>query len=89
MPTYPNDPITISTQEWDEIINVPEVRDSWGLDKDTAEEFRSMVYGVKFNFASGSPGYIGELFILQGDVLTGDMPMILGRYSGVLQPIYD
>ena len=48
-----------------------------------------MVYGVKFHFVSGSPGYIGDIYILQGDVLTGDRPIILGRYDGKLQPVYD
>jgi hypothetical protein len=28
---------------------------------------------------SGSPGYFGDLYILQGDVLTGDPPMVLRR----------
>jgi hypothetical protein len=43
-----------------------------------------MVYGVKFNFESGSPGYVGELYILQGAYLTGDPPIMLGREDGKL-----
>jgi hypothetical protein len=72
-----------------EIIQIPEVKESWGLRDESPEKFASDVYGVKFNFVSGSPGYIGDLYILQGDVLTGDPPLILGRYDGKLQPVYD
>jgi len=56
------------------------IRESWGIDDDLpADDFAAQVYAAKFNFISGSPGYIGELFILQGDVLTGDPPMVLYR----------
>ena len=52
----------------------------WGLEPETTpEEFSDMVYGVKFDFTSGSPGYVGELYILQGDALTGDPPLVLIR----------
>lgn len=82
--TRMNKPLEISIDEWKEIIQVPEVRESWGLEKETPEEFAEMVYGVKFQFASGSPGYIGDIFILQGDYLTGDAPFVLIRDHGRL-----
>ena len=84
-----NKPIEISPLEWAEIMKVPVVRDSWGLADDETAEVSEMVYGVKFQFVSGSPGYVGDIYILQGDVLTGDPPLILGRYDGTLQPVYD
>lgn len=37
------------------------------------------IYDVKFNFFSGSPGYVRDLYILQGNTLTGDPPMVLCR----------
>lgn len=43
------------------------------------EGFSQQVYAAKFHFHSGSPGYIGDLYIIQGDVLTGDPPMMLIR----------
>jgi hypothetical protein len=71
-------PLTLA--EWKEIMTVPTVRDAWGIEQDTTpEEFSTLVYAVKFKFVSGSPGYVGDLFILQGDVLTGDGPMVLRR----------
>jgi hypothetical protein len=75
-----NKPLEISIVEWKEIMQVPEVKESWGIqDGEKPEDFADMVYGVKFNFQSGSPGYVGELYILQGDVLTGDAPFLLIR----------
>lgn len=72
-------------------MEVPEVKESWGIQEgETPEEFADMVYGVKFNFQSGSPGYVGELFIVQGDVLTGDAPFLLVRdKDGSLALAYD
>lgn len=61
-------------------MGVPVIRESWGIDTEmTLEEFSSQVYAAKFDFVSGSPGYVGDLFVLQGDVLTGDAPMVLYR----------
>ena len=75
-----NQPLPISLAEWKEIIEIDAIREMWGLEKDTTpEEFSDMVYGVKFDFISGSPGYFGDLFILQGDYLTGDPPVMLTR----------
>ena len=53
----------ISLAEWKEIIQVPVIRESWGLDKETAEQFAEMVNGVKFDFVSDSPGDVGDLYI--------------------------
>jgi hypothetical protein len=38
------------------------------------------VYAVKYNFVSGSPGYVGDYFILAGDAL-GE-PVQLVREDG-------
>jgi hypothetical protein len=62
------------------MMAVPEVRDAWGVESDeTPEEFATLVYGAKFRFQSGGSGYVGDLFILQGDALTGAAPMVLRR----------
>jgi len=71
-------PLTLA--EWKEVVTVPTVRESWGIEDDmTPAEFAARVYAAKFNFVSGSPGYVGELFVLQGDALTGNPPMVLRR----------
>lgn len=73
-------PYALTSAEWKEIIAVPEVRDAWGIeDNETSDDFSGMVYAAKFKFVSGSPGYVGDLFILQGDALTDASPMVLRR----------
>jgi hypothetical protein len=79
-----NKPLEISLAEWKEIMQMPEIRESWGIENETPEQFAEMVYGVKFKFTSGSPGYIGDIYILQGDALTGDAPFVLLRQKGSL-----
>jgi len=75
-----NNPHSITAAEWQEIIDVPAVREAWGLeDEPDPAEFASNVYGAKFNFTSGGPGYVGDLYILQGDAITEVHPMILRR----------
>jgi hypothetical protein len=38
-----------------------------------------IVYATKFKYSSGSPGYVGDLHILQGDALTDAPPIVLRR----------
>ncbi len=73
-------PYPVTASEWREILSVSEVREAWQLQDDsTPEEFASLVYAAKFHFVSGSPGYVGDLYILQGDHLTDAVPMELIR----------
>jgi hypothetical protein len=73
-----NKPLEISIAEWQEIMEVPEIKESWGIQNDeTPEQFADMVYGVKFKFSPGmAPGYVGDLYILQGDALGEPMSVI-------------
>jgi hypothetical protein len=80
-------PYPLSAQEWQEVIKVPAVREAWGLTDEDAAEFAAHVYAAKFDFSSGSPGYVGDLYILQGDALTGAAPIVLCRIDdGTLTP---
>jgi hypothetical protein len=64
-------------------MEVPTVRESWGLSNETPEQFASMAFGVKFDFSPMSqPGYVGDLYILSGDAL-GE-PFTLIRQDGKL-----
>jgi hypothetical protein len=73
-------PYPLTSAEWKEIMTIRAIRESWGLEDGTKlDDFSSQVYAAKFNFISGSPGYVGDLFILQGDTLTGDAPFVLRR----------
>jgi hypothetical protein len=52
-----NIPKEISLAEWKEIMQLPVIMESWGLEgSETPEQFADMVYGVKFAFVSSSPG---------------------------------
>ena len=73
-------PYHLTPAEWKEIMADQTIRESWGIDDGTTiVDFSAQVYAAKFNFVSGGPGYVGELFVLQGDTLTGDSPMVLRR----------
>jgi hypothetical protein len=74
--------IEISLPEWKEIMQLPAIRESWGLDNESPAQFADTAYGVKFHFSSGAPGYVGDLYILHGDAL-GE-PMTLIRRDGKL-----
>lgn len=77
-----NTPHAIKDKEWEEIVTLPAVKEAWGLDDDIdPAEFASIVYGARFNFFSGGPGYVGDLYILQGDAISGAPPMMLRRDS--------
>lgn len=59
-----------------------EVREQWGAE--TSEEFEAIapenIYAVKFtDFADSTPGYAGDLYILQGDLSEGEPPLMLIR----------
>lgn len=73
-------PHALTPAEWNEIAGLTVIRESWGLEEEQGAEILSdRAYGVKFNFVSGSPGYVGDLFILQGDVLTDHPAFVLLR----------
>ena len=72
-------PHPLTPEDWQEIIKVPRVREAWGITIENAEEFSKHVYAAKFKFSSGSPGYVGDLYILQGDALTDVPPIALRR----------
>ena len=84
----PTPPRTLTRVEWEEIGSLEAIRQSWGVEDsvsfaDLAEE---VIYGAKFDFVSGNPReYRGDVYILQGDTLTGDAPLVLIRdASGAL-----
>ena len=79
-----NKPIELTLAEWKEISQLPVVREGWGLEDETPEEFAALAYAVKFHFHSGCPGYVGDLYILQGDALTGYPPLVFTREGGRL-----
>jgi hypothetical protein len=83
-----NRPLEISLSEWQEIMQVPEVHDGWGLNNDESpEQVAEMIYGVKFHYITDGPGYAGDLYILQGGAL-GEPPLMLTRTKGKLLVVF-
>jgi hypothetical protein len=79
-----HEPIQLSDAEWQEIMAIPEVREGWGFDQDSSvEDFKSLVYGVKFDYITGGPGYSGDLYIIQADDL--QPPLLFIRRNGALK----
>lgn len=65
---------------------IPSIKESWGFEGDeTPEHFAELAYGVRFDFVSGGPGYVGELYLVHGDAL-GE-PMTLIRKDGELEVV--
>ena len=42
-----------------------------------------MVYGVKFDYITGGPGYSGDLYLIQDDSL--ETPLVFTRRNGILK----
>lgn len=82
-----SNPISVSNEEFREILDVTEVREGWGLSDDDGPELaRNIIYAAKFDFVSGFPGYVGDVFVLLGDSL--ESPVVLIRdETGALQSI--
>lgn len=70
---HSNLPFPISETDWRRIYQNPEVRACWGVSEEEFEDeqffhhWKQTVYGARFNFTSGGPGYCGDLFLIVGD----------------------
>jgi hypothetical protein len=76
-----NEPMPLTASEWEEMFNASFVRLAWGLDDDAGsnlETWKQSVSAVRFDRMPGWPGYVGELYILVGDVLPAS-PFVLTR----------
>ena len=48
-------------------------------DEHAGEWLADSVYGVKFDFVNGYPGYVGDLFLIQTTFLGHLAPIMVGR----------
>lgn len=77
-----NKPFALTGKEIKEIALLEKIQELWGAENPAEmEEALSKSYSVRFNFYSGGPGYVGDLFFIQGDALTGEPSVMLGRTS--------
>lgn len=79
-------PHPLTHDEWKDVAALADVRAAWGLrDEDPGEQLADCAYGVRFDFSTGGPGYVGDLYIIHDDAFGGP-PLVLTRdTSGRLQ----
>jgi hypothetical protein len=70
-------PRAISDAEWAELALVQAVRDAYGFEpSEGGAELARATYGAHFDFISGTPGYVGDAYVLLGDNLGGPLVVI-------------
>ena len=75
-------PHQLSEADWREIVQLPAIQEACGLEPgEKWEDFAARVYAAKFHFESGGPGYVGEIYVLQGDAISDQGPLLLRRES--------
>jgi len=80
-----HNPMALTPKDWDEVAAVPEVRRGWGMEPhENGSDLSRFSYGAKFDFVSGGPGYVGDLFVLTGDAVSAP-PIMLIRQEGSLR----
>lgn len=62
---------SLTRSDIDEISHLEAIREMWGAESaaEMAAILRDAVYAAKFDFVSGGPGYVDDLYILHGDAL--------------------
>lgn len=67
-----NEPVPIAPAVWNEIARIREVSEGYGLhdlpETERGQALQTCAYGAAFEqFVTGGPGYVGPLYIVQGD----------------------
>ena len=71
-----NRPVALTLKEIKEIASVQRIQDLWGGENQADMELiLKDICTVKFQYMNGSPGYTGDLFIIQPDVLGSEYPV--------------
>jgi hypothetical protein len=72
-----NKPFCLTHSEIDEISATEAVQEICGAEN--AKQMREILegaYAVKFQFTNESPGYVGDLFLIQAACLSTEIPVI-------------
>ena len=79
---------TIPPNVWTEIASIHSVQRAYGLDTsvDPGAQLASVSYGAAFEAAS--PGYTGDLYVVQDDVLGGLAMTFYRRADGQLSRLF-
>jgi hypothetical protein len=72
-----NKPIALTSKEIKEIAAIKQIQELWGAENAADMELTlKNSYTVRFDFMNGSPGYVGDLFIIQPDHLASEIRAI-------------
>lgn len=83
-----NKPHEIQQDEWLALGQLEEVMEGWGLEGDeTPENLASLIYGVRFDYQTDGPGYVGPLFLLVGGGGPDEPPMTIIVRDDALQVV--
>ena len=84
-----NKPYELTTQEWAEIAAVRTVQEGFGLEdeEDPAAWLAEHAYGVRFDYQTDGPGYVGPLYLLQCSGAPETSPMAFIRTDGKLKVV--
>jgi len=85
-----NKPYGLTAQEWAEVAAVREVVEGFGLEdeENPAAWLAEYAYGVRFDYQTDGPGYVGPLYLLQGAGAQENGPMAFVRdHEGRLQEV--
>lgn len=84
-----NKPYEITAQEWEEVAAVRAVQESFGLEdeEDPAAWLAENAFGVRFDYQTDGPGYVGPLYLLQGAGSPETRPMAFVRTDGRLKVV--
>ena len=81
-----NKPMPLTSDEIKELAAIEDIRQMWGAENSAEMEelLDTTVYAVKFDYQSGSPGYVGDYFILQGDALGEAIELIRDKAGAII-----
>ena len=72
-----NTPFAVTEKELNELASVSELRELWGAENEAEMgEILRDVYTAKFEFMNESPGYVGDLFMIQAGCLAAETPVV-------------
>lgn len=84
-----NKPYELTHQEWKELAGLRAVQESFGLEdeEDPAAWLPRYAYGVRFDYQTDCPGYVGPLYLLMGAGAPEISPLILVRSNEGLKAV--
>jgi hypothetical protein len=72
-----NKPFALTDVEIKEIASVKEIQELWAAENAADMKLTlSELYTAKFEFMNDSPGYVGDLFVIQPGYLSSELPVI-------------